>query len=98
RGSVLRKGSACWASLYGRMQNHDRRAQMRVVVKRIHERDGAEQRLHVRPLHADAPPMDEPHLAEAASPGLLQVFASHVAHFVGAEGMKIENVLDRDLD
>src|SRR5258707_11587421 len=53
-----------------RSQPHHRRPEVRVVVEALDEVEPAEERLHIRPLHAPPASMDQPHLPEPALPRL----------------------------
>ena len=81
------------------LQNYDRRAEMRIVPKVLHEVERAPAAIARSPLHADAAAVDEAHLRGIRARALrVEVLARHVADFVGTKGMKVERVLDRDLD
>jgi hypothetical protein len=51
--------------------------------------------LHHRTLHASAPPVDQPHLAEASLVRGPHVLLHNVNDIARREGMKVERIFDR---
>ena len=81
-----------------RLEDHDRRAEVRVIAEGLDEIERAKERVHVGSLHTAATAVNEPHLAEAALAGGEQIVARYVADLRWAEGVEIECVFDGDLD
>src|SRR5512135_1020823 len=81
-------------------KNDDGRAGAAALGRRVEElRDvvaPGEQAAHFGPPHADALAVDQPHLAKAGLPGEAQVLLHRGGDVLGAEGVEIERVLERD--
>jgi len=83
-------------------QAHQRGPTATALLRRIpeadHQRMGGQECLHAGALHPDAAPVDQPDLGEATGVCRAQVLVDDRAHVLGAEGVQIERVLDRQLD
>jgi hypothetical protein len=75
------------------------RAEMRLwcVVELRDKRMSFQRLLHDPTLHANAPPVDEPNLAEAGTVCSRDVFLDHRRDVARGEGVKIEGWLDRNV-
>ena len=69
---------------------------LRRVPERLHERMRLQRRLHDPALHAAAAPVNQPHFPQARVVRRAHVLLDDRSDVPRAEGVQVEEVLDRD--